>query len=207
MSKKMLSMPRGGRRAAAVVVAIQMLASLPAVAASPAPLKVVDRDPRANWIEAHSWGGGVRFVFELEQSSAAGSPASSFLAGGAPEFTLGCANPDPAKSYWRFRVGSTPPGSGITSRDEIAHEKGMAHYFGAPGTLVLFDEMDKEMKRFPLLPKNGALETERLEREDVQSFLNASAIRAETPRILFESGTVMLKGALDKMSKLPCAAR
>ena len=62
------------------------------------------------------------------------------------------------------------------------------------------------MKRLPLRPINAGLETERLECEDVQSFLNASAIRVETPRIVFESGTLMLKGAIDRMSKLPCGA-
>lgn len=207
MSRKVLSMPGGARCRLAVVIAIQMLASLPAMAASPAPLRAVDRDPRATWTEAYSWGGGVRFVFDIEQSREAGAPSLNFLAGGAPEFTFGCADPDPTKSCWRFRVAATPPGSGITRKDVIAHEKGMKYYFGAPGTLILLGAADKEIKRFPLLPKNGALETAPLAHEDVQSVLNAFAIRAETPRIFFESGTFMMKGSLDKMSKLPCAGR
>ncbi|MBL1257835.1 hypothetical protein JJT62_13445 [Methylocystis sp. Sn-Cys] len=205
MSKKTPSTPIGASFRLAVVVALQMLASLPAIAASPAPLRAVDRDPRANWIEAFDWGGGARFVFDLKQSKEAGAPSLNFLAGGAPEFAFGCADQDPTKSYWRFRVGATPPGSGITSRDEIAHERGMKYYFGAPGMLVLLDEADKEIKRTPLTPRNGALETAALRQDDVRAILNASAIRAETPRIYFESGTSALKATIDRNAKLPCA--
>ncbi|BBU63825.1 hypothetical protein MSC49_37600 (plasmid) [Methylosinus sp. C49] len=185
-----------------------MLAALPALAASPSLLRVVDRDPRATWIEAYDWGGGARFAFDLEQSQEAGAPSLNFLAGGAPEFAFGCADPDPTKSYWRFRVGATPPGSGVTSRDEIAHERGMKYYFGAPGTLILLDEADKEMMRVPLAPQNGALETAALTRGDVQAILAASAIRAETSRIYFESTTSALKETIEGgAQKLPCATR
>ena len=115
----------------------------------------------------------------------------NFLAGRGPEFVPGCTSIDPAKSYWRFHVEFSPAGAG---KEEIAYEKGMAHYFGAPGTIILFDEIDEEMKRLPLRPINAGLETERLECEDVQSFLNASAIRVETPRIVFEIGNLDVEG-------------
>ncbi|MBG0808370.1 hypothetical protein IY145_03145 [Methylosinus sp. H3A] len=207
MPRKTPSMPIGANSLLATMVALQMLVALPAMAASPAPLRAVDRNPRANWIEAFDWGGGARFVFDLKQSQEAGAPSLNFLAGGAPEFSFGCADQDPTKSYWRFRVGATPPGSGITSRDEIAHEKGMKYYFGAPGMLVLLDEVDKEIRRTLLTPRNGALETAALTQDDVQAILNASAIRAETPRIFFESATSALKATIDGNSKLPCATR
>ena len=207
MSEKKISVRRVARCCLAAAVGLQMFTSLPLLAASSAPLKTIDRGARVRMDREPRLGRRRPFFFELEQSREAGAPSLNFLAGGGPEFTLGCTSIDAAKSYWRFRVDFTPPGQGITGRQEIAHEKGVAHYLGAPGTIILFDETDKEMKRFPLQPNNGGLETERLEREDVQSFLNASAIRAETPRIVFESGTLMLKGSLDRMSKLPCAAR
>lgn len=205
MPSKTPSMPIGANSHLATIVALQMLVALPAMAASPAPLRAVVRDPRANWFEAYDWGGGARFVFDLKQSKEAGAPSLDFLAGGAPIFTFGCAEPEPAKSYWRLRVGASEPGSGITGKAEIVHEKGMKYYFGASGTLVLLGEMDKEIKRIPLAPRNGALETAALTHDDVEAILNASAIRAETPRIYFESGTSALKATIDGNAQLPCA--
>lgn len=207
MSRKTPSAPIGASFRLAAVVVLQMLAALPALAASPAPLRAVDRDPRATWFEAYDWGGGARFMFDLKQSKEAGAPSLYFLAGGALTFTFGCAEPEPAKSYWRFRVGASEPGSGITAKEEIVHEKGMKYYFGASGTLVLMGEMDKEIKRIPLAPRNGALETAALTHDDVQAILNASAIRAETPRIYFESGTPALKATIEGNANLPCATR
>ncbi|WP_330084967.1 hypothetical protein [Methylocystis iwaonis] len=222
MSRKTPSMPVG---AGSLVVAVVALASLPALAASTGPFRAVDRDsPSSYWIEDRSWGGGARFVFDLKQSLAADAahrdflagtefatnvrpPSLKFLAGGGPEFTFGCTDRDPAKSYWRFRVGVTPPGSGITSRDEIAYEKGIKYYFGAPGTLILLGEADKEIRRIPLAPSNDALETAALTQDDVQAILNAPVIRAKTPRIFFESGTSALKATIGGNAKLPCAAR
>ncbi|OAI28449.1 hypothetical protein A1351_11705 [Methylosinus sp. R-45379] len=104
-------------------------------------------------------------------------------------------------------MGITPPGSGITSKDEIAYEKGIKYYFGAPGMLVLLGEADKEIKRIALAPSDDALETAALTQDDVQAILNASVIRAKTPRIFFESGTSALKAMIDGNPKLPCAAR
>jgi hypothetical protein len=206
MSSRKRSPPIGASFRLAAVVVLQMLAALPALAASPSLLRVVDRDPRATWIEAYDWGGGARFVFELQQSREAGAPSLNFLAGGAPEFAFGCADQDPTKSYWRFRVGATPPGSGVTSRDEIAHERGMKYYFGAPGTVILFDEMDKELERFPLVVTSwGTLETGRLTREEVKSFTDASQIRVETPRVIFDTRAVMYDPIY--LSKLPCGPR
>ncbi|WBJ98512.1 hypothetical protein [Methylocystis parvus] len=82
----------------------------------------------------------------------------------------------------------------------------MKYYFGAPGTLILLDEADKEIKRVPLAPRNDALETAALTRDDVQTILNAFVIRAETPRIFFESGTSELKATIDGNAKLSCVA-
>lgn len=207
MSNKVHSQWRAILCRLAIAAVLPMKTSFPAVATSSTPIKVVDRGSRSEWMEASGWGGGVAFVFGLKHGIAKDAPSLHFLAGGAPEFTFGCTSRDESKSHWRFRVGATPPGQGISGEDEMAHEQGMAHYFGAAGMLILFDEMDKEMRRFPLLPKYGALETDRLTPDDVQSFRDASAIRAETPRLIFESGTINLHGALNKMPKLPCAAR
>ncbi|WP_434520179.1 hypothetical protein [Methylosinus sporium] len=222
MSRKTPSLPAG---AGFRLVTVLALASLPALAASPGPFRAVDRDSPSNyWIEDRSWGGGARFVLNLKQSLAADAahrdflagtefetkvraPSLKFLAGGDPEFTFGCVDRDPAKSYWRFRVGITPPGSGITSKDEIAYEKGIKYYFGAPGMLVLLGEADKEIKRIALAPSDDALETAALTQDDVEAILNASVIRAKTPRIFFESGTSALKAMIDGNPKLPCAAR
>ncbi len=212
-------------RAASRLAAVVALASLPALAASTGPFRAVDRDSRTNyWIEDRSWGGGARFVLNLKESLKADAahrdlfagtefetnerpPSLKFLAGGDPEFTFGCADRDPAKSYWRFRVGVTPPGSGIPSKDEIAYEKGVKYYFGAPGMLVLLGEADKQTRRIPLAPSDDALETGALTQDDVRAILNASVIRAKTPRIFFESGTSALKATIDGNAKLPCAAR
>jgi hypothetical protein len=207
MSRRKPSPPIGASFRLAAVVVLQLLAALPALAASPAPLRAVDRDPRATWFEAYDWGGGARFVFDLKQSKEAGAPSLNFLAGGAPTFTFGCAEPEPAKSYWRLRVGASEPGSGITAKEQITREMGMKYYFGAPGTIALLGEMDKEIKRIPLAPRNGALETPNLTHDDVQAFLNASAIRAETPRIYFESGASALKATIDGNANLTCATR
>ncbi len=73
--------------------------------------------------------------------------------------------------------------------------------------LVLLGEADKEIKRIALAPSDDALETAALTQDDVQAILNASVIRAKTPRIFFESGTSALKAMIDGNPKLPCAAR
>ncbi|MBL1257834.1 hypothetical protein [Methylocystis sp. Sn-Cys] len=84
--------------------------------------------------------------------------------------------------------------------------KNKAYYFGAPGTVILIDEMDKEFKRVPILVTgSGTLETGRLTREEVKSFTDASQIRVETPRVVFDTRALGASG-LHLMPKLPCSA-
>jgi len=183
------------------------LAGLISSPAASEPIRIVDRGSRSEWIEYRAWGGGARFVFELPPRNDRNSRALDFLAGGAPEFAFGCTSLDPSKSYWRFRVEFSAPGTGIAGQEEAAYEAGIARVLGAPGEIILFDEIDKEMRRMPLRPTNNGLETDRLTEEEVDAFLSASAIRAATPLIVFESGTLMLKSAIDIQPNLPCRAR
>lgn len=194
---------RAARRVARVCVAaiagLQILASL-SVAASPREkLEVIDSSARSEWvIDEHAWGGGVRLYF-LDAEHKSGPPDLM------PNFALGCDRIDPAKSVWRFLVELAPLGSDASGEEETAYMKNKAYYFGAPGTVILIDEMDKEFKRVPILvTASGALETGRLTREEVKSFTDASQIRVETPTVVFET-RALRAGSLHLMRKLPCA--
>lgn len=193
------------------MVAIGLALSAPIAGATAerphqAPLTVVDRSTQADWIESRAWGGGARFLFSLDDKMPL--PSGLSLGGGGPEFTFGCSSPDPGRSAWRFRVSFSAAGSGITGADEQARNRADAHYFGKPGVVVLLNEMDEEMGRFPLRvdPTAGGLETGALSPADVKRFLNASVIRAETPRLRFEAGTAMLQGVIGGIARPPCGA-
>lgn len=190
-------------RASAFLSALALLGSVPAAALT--PLTIVDRNTRSEWIESQAWGGGARFLFQSDETIERAMPRGYSLGGGGPEFTLGCSRRG-AGSVWRFRVDFSPPGNGITGADEQARNRADAYYFGAPGIVTLIDEMDGEMGRFPLRPSvdGGGLETGPLEPADVERFLNASGIRAEAPRLRFESGTIGLQGVFLAMRQTPC---
>lgn len=194
----------GARRVArAVVVAIaglRIVASLPVEAAPREKLLVIDSSTRSEWvIDEHAWGGGVRFDFPNAKHKS-GPPDLT------PNFALGCNSIDPAESVWRFLVELSPLGSAASGEEETAYMKNKAYYFGAPGTVILIDEMDREFKRVPIrATASGAMGTGRLTREEVTSFTDASQIRVETPRVVFET-RALRAGSLHLMRKLPCAA-
>lgn len=173
-----------------------------AVAAPPA---IVERDSRSEWIESYAWGGGARYVFG---EPAKGVSAALQIPGGAAfEFVFGCHDSNPATSYWRFRVGATPAGSGVTEASEIAYDKALKRLFGVPGAMVLLDDRNRETRRIALTPRIDGLETGALREDEVQAVLNASAIRAEGPGFLLETGTVLLRVTLEKQRKLRCVRR
>lgn len=173
-----------------------------AIAAPPA---IVERDSRREWIESNAWGGGVRYVFGEPEK---GATVSLQIPGGAAfEFVFGCQDSNPATSYWRFRVGATPAGSGVTEASEIAYDKALKRLFGVPGTMVLLDDRNRETRRIALSPRNDGLETGALREDEVQAVLNASAIRAEGPGFLLETGTFQLGATLQKQRKLRCVRR
>ncbi len=194
---------RAARRVAqALVVTIAgpwILASLPVEAAPREKLEVIDSSTRSEWIkDDRAWGGGVRFYF-LDAKHKSGPPDLT------PNFALGCGRADPAKSVWRFLVELAPLGSDASGEEETAYMKNKAYYFGAQGTVILIDEMDKELKRVPIrATARGTLETGRLAREEVKSFTDASRIRVETPRVVFDTRALGASG-LHLMPKLPCA--
>jgi hypothetical protein len=200
------------RFAAIVILGLALPGSLPAAAsaaATPTRLTVSDMRTRSEWIESRAWGGGARFLFLSDDNIERRMPRGYSLGGGGPEFTFGCSRPDPSRSHWRFRVDFSPAGNGITGADERARSRADAYYFGAPGVVILIDEMDDEMGRFPLRPgADGAgLETGPLPPADVERFMNASGIRAETPRIRFESGTIGLQRVFLALAQTPCGVR
>lgn len=176
------------------------------VAAQP-PIAATEGGARSEWIEYQAWGGGARFLFSMDGSHGPGARSLRYMGGGAPQFVLGCSGPDPSRSHWRLRVDFTPPGSGISAEDERLAERGRAHYFGASGAVVLRDEMDREMGRFPLrrAADSGGLETAALSRAQVRRFLDASAVRAVTPRLQLEAGTVGLRRTVRAMQQTPCS--
>ncbi|QGM97561.1 hypothetical protein [Methylocystis parvus] len=99
-----------------------------------------------------------------------------------------------------------PLGSDASGEEETAYMKNKAYYFGAPGAAILFDEMDKEFKRVPIMvTARGAMETEHLTREEIKSFTDASQICVETSRVVFNTRALGASG-LHLMPKLPCAA-
>jgi hypothetical protein len=149
----------------------------------------------ATWIESRAWGGGYRLVLDETDGQGPSARAVSLPGGGAPELTLGCSARQPAASIWRFRIGATPPGSGIANVPgaEARLEQALARLFGVGGTVRLFNERDTEFARFAVRPANDGLETGTLTRVDVQSFIDAA--------------THML-GALSQIAdRLPCTRR
>lgn len=204
VSRQMSGTKHSARRVAEAVgiaiASLQILASLSVEAAPREKLEVIDSSTRSEWImDERAWGGGVRLYF-LDAKHKSGPPDLT------PEFALGCDSIDPAKSVWRFLVNLASLGSAASGEEETAYMKNKAYYFGAPGTAILFDEMDKEFKRVPIRATAwGTLETGRLTREEVKSFTDASQIRVETPRIVFET-RALRAGSLHLMRRLPCAA-
>ncbi|OAI28447.1 hypothetical protein A1351_11695 [Methylosinus sp. R-45379] len=192
---------RGVAQALVVTIAVPwILASLPVEAAPREKLEVIDSSTRSEWImDERAWGGGVRFYFPNAKHKSGPTDLT-------PNFALGCDSIDPGKSVWRFLVELASLGSDASGEEETANMKNKAYYFGAPGTAILFDEMDKEFKRVPIRATAwGTLETGRLTREQVKSFTEASQIRVETPRVVFDTRALGASG-LHLMPKLPCAA-
>jgi hypothetical protein len=180
-----------------------LAAGVPATAQT--PLSATERGARQEWISHQAWGGGARFLFDLSELGP-GDSNLNYLGGGAPQFVLGCTDDDPQRSRWRFRVDFTPAGSGITGEDERLAARGVAYYFGAPGDLILIDEMDGEMGRLPLrrAVDGGGLETAPLSHAEVRRFFDASAIRVATPRLRLESGMIGLLTTVRAMRQTPC---
>ncbi|BBU63824.1 hypothetical protein MSC49_37590 (plasmid) [Methylosinus sp. C49] len=200
MSEKKTAARRFAGACVVAIAGLQILAPLSVAAFARERLEVIDRGTKSKWFKSErAWGGGVLFNF----------PNGGHKSGPAdltPNYVLGCTAVDPAKGYLRFAVELALQGADVSGNEEIAYEKNKAYYFGAPGTVILFDEMDKELERFPLVVTSwGTLETGRLTREEVKSFTDASQIRVETPRVIFDTRAVMYDPIY--LSKLPCGPR
>lgn len=171
--------------------------------AAPAPPGIVERGRDAGWVKSHAWSGGVRHVFAEPENGAAGT--LSLPRGVAFEFVFGCrADAISGKSYWRFRVGATPVGSGITAASEKAYSKAVKWFFGSQGLLVLLDASGRETNRLPMQPTDGGLETVALWDEVARAMLEASVIRVQGTVFLLESGTAGLKSSLEAHKAIKC---
>lgn len=158
-------------------------------------------------MESHAWGGGARYVFDGPQERSPKGKAWAFMGGAAMEFTLGCNSFDAAKSVWRFRASPGALGSGVTGETERAFEEGVARVFGKAGQVVLIDASNREFARFDLRPRLNGLEVGPLNREQVEMFFSAAAIRAQTPELMLESGTNKLRSEIAGIARLACAFR
>ena len=167
------------------------------------PPAIVEHGRTSDWSESHAWGGGVRHVF-ADPGSAVGGDLS--LPGGAAiEFVFGCrADAVSGKGYWRFRVGATPPGTGITTAGEKAYGKALKALFGTGASLVLVDAEGRQTDRFDLRPVDGGLETVALWDEAMAALFDATAIRVESARYVLETGSRELKATLDGHPHIRC---
>lgn len=167
------------------------------------PPAIVEHGETADWSESHAWGGGVRHVFSEPGNTVAGD--LSLPGGAAIEFVLGCrADAVSGKGYWRFRIGATPPGTGVTTADEQAYGKAVKRLFGTPASLVVVDAAGRETDRLDLRPVDGGLETVGLWDEVMAAMFDASAIRVESSRFVLETGSRDMKATLDGHPRIRC---
>ncbi|MBV5262476.1 hypothetical protein [Pinisolibacter aquiterrae] len=172
-------------------------------AAAPSPPALVEHGETADWSESHAWGGGVRHVFA--EPGTAGAGDLSLPGGAAIEFVFGCrADAVSGKGYWRFRVGATPPGTGITAVEEKAYGKAVNRLFGGAASLVVVDASGREADRLALQPVDGGLETVGLWDEVIAAMFDASAIRVESSRFVLETGSRDMKATLDGHPRIRC---
>lgn len=184
---------------------VALLASaLPGLQTEAAPRRV-DLRGTGPWQETRAQGGGA--TYDLPVPTRNSGAQLAFLAGSTFRFRLGCNSFDAAQSRWQFRVEMTAPGTGITGAQEQALEEGIAHALGAPGTVTLLDEMDKETRRLPIRPGLRVLETEPLGPAEMKAFLDASMIRVETERVFLLSGTAFMPLILQQLKSPACAGR
>ena len=181
-----------------------LVPAIPAIGeAASLPPAIVEHGETADWSESHAWGGGTRHVF-AEPGSAVGDGLS--LPGGAAiEFVLGCrADAVSGKGYWRFRVGATPPGSGIPAADEKAYGRALNRLFGTRASLVLVDAGGRQTDVLDLRPVDGGLETVALWDEVMAAMFDASAIRVVSSRYVLETGSRGMKATLDGHPHIRC---
>ncbi len=167
------------------------------------PPSLVEHGATADWSESHAWGGGVRHVFS--DPGRAGAGDLSLPGGAAIEFVFGCrADASSGKGYWRFRVGATPPGTGITAAQEKAYATAVKRLFGTPASLVVVDGEGRETDRLDLQPVDDGLETVGLWDEVIAGMFDASAIRIEGARFVLETGSRAMKATLDAHPRIRC---
>lgn len=167
------------------------------------PPTIVEHAETSDWSESHAWGGGARHVF-ADPGSAVGRDLA--LPGGAAiEFVVGCrSDAASGKGYWRFRVGATPPGSGVTAADEKAYAEALKQLFGTRASLVLVDAGGQRTDVLELRPVDGGLETVALWDEVKAAMFNASAIRVESSRFVLETGSREMEATLDGHPHIRC---
>ena len=185
-----------------MIAAVVPMDPIVAVAASPPPT-IVEHGETADWSESHAWSGGVRHVFA--EPGKAGADALTLPGGAAIEFVFGCrADAVSGKGYWRFRVGATPPGTGITAAEEKAYGKAVNRLFGKAASFVVVDASGRETDRLALEPVDGGLETIGLWDEEIAAMFGASAIRVESSRFVLETGSRDMKATLDGHPRIRC---
>jgi hypothetical protein len=195
-----------------IIMAFALLSSAvctgPAVNAKTSQSKpktiIVAKDHESTWYESLSWGNGAALTLDLQ-----GKGAPTFLAGAAPVLTFGCSSRDVKTSYWRLRAGFSAPGNSAKTSGavEAAYNRGTAHAFGLPGTVTLLGSDGMVIRRFPIKPLRGGLETAEITYDISNDILhNADFIRVETPRIIFEASTKQLYNTIEKLDFVPCAA-
>lgn len=174
-----------------------------ALAASDGPL-VRSRDTVTTheWVYSSGLGGGMTRVLGPDDPN---DPRSSFLQGAGIRLRLGCDGFDSARSRWGFHVYVTAPRTGLTGDEERAFEAGSRVLLSAPGRLVLYDERDEPVRRFALVPTNGALIVEAFRPENVRDFMDASRLAIETPSLRLETGMIgIFPGEESLRTKFAC---
>lgn len=194
-------------RRLALLPFLAIAAAVPAgpivAAAASSPPALVEHGETADWSESHAWGGGVRHVFAEPGNAGAGD--LSLPGGAAIEFVFGCrADAVSGKGYWRFRVGATPPGTGITAAEEQAYGRALKRLFGTRASLVVVDAEGRKTDVLDLQPIDGGLETVGLWDEVMASMFGASAIRVESSRFVLETGSRDMKATLDGHPRIRC---
>lgn len=200
-------MPLSTTRRLALLSFLVIAAAVPVgpivATAAASPPALVEHGETADWSESHAWGGGVRHVFA--ELGTAGAGDLSLPGGAAIEFVFGCrADALSGKGYWRFRVGATPPGTGITAAEEKAYGKAVNRLFGTAASLVVVDASGRATDRLALEPVDGGLETVGLWDEVIAAMFGASAIRVESSRFVLETGSRDMKATLDGHPRIRC---
>lgn len=157
------------------------------------------------WSFSRAFGGGVETVIDHNRAGSGNNPAWNFLHGAFFRLRLGCDSFDPAQSRWHFMIDVSAPAGDLIGYEERQFDAGVALALGAPGHLVIFDELGKPFRRFALQPRHGRLTSEALEPDDVQRFFDSDLLLIETPRLVLETGTGgMYLNLVTKKPKLAC---